>query len=514
MRVLAALVLVVLCACSRGTAPSDRIVVIQEREPISLNPALEHSAAQTEWGMLLFNYLLKFDNHEHLVPDVATEVPTLGNHGISADGKTITYHLRNDVRFADGTRLTARDCVYSIQAMQNPADLVKTRYAYDRIVKAEAPNDTTLVIHLREPFAPLFTVVLAPQGSPILPAHLLAKYPNFNHLGFDEQPIGGGPYVVKHWYHGDRVEMDANPLYFRGKPHIEHLTVRFVPDPATGINQMRTHEADVFYNNYDLASVQQLQAVPNTTTMLTPVNAVGALIFNTTDPSLRDPAVRRALAQAIDAQTLLAKAYHNVVVAPNAGRGLFQFAYDPRYPLNFPYTPAQARALLAPRHLHVQLSYTSTLGGDNTVASLIAQQERAAGVDFSIRAYQILHYMAPAAAGGPIYGGNFQMAYWQFSNGDDPDVADQFGCGYIPPRGFNLSRYCDRLLDTQLVQARSTYDIATRNRAYSSVQQQLTEEMPMMLLFRRCSVDAYNTRVRGITGSVSSIFWDVQNWEI
>lgn len=506
--------LIALSACSRAAIPSDRVVIVQETEPRSLNPALDRGAVQTQWGMLVFNYLVKFDDRGHLIGDVAVAVPSVANGGISRDGKTITYRLRPGVRFSDGAPLTARDCVYSIEAIQNPANNVPTRYGYDRIVRADAPNDTTLVLHLRAPFAPLLTTVLAPQGFPILPAHLLASHPNFNHLPFDEHPIGGGPYVVRRWYHGDHIELDANPLYFGGKPRIAHLTIRFIGDPDSAIAELRTHEADVFFNDYDLGTVPLLESIPNTTVLLTPVNAVGALIFNTRDPDLHDPAVRRAFVQAIDIPTLVAKTYRGTVHARDAGGGLFQWAYDPQYPLNVPYAPVAARAALAHRHLHVQLAITTTLPGDNVLGNVIARDERAAGVDLQLRAYPINYLIAPASLGGPVYGGKFQLVYWQFSNGDDPDVADQFGCAYVAPRGYNITRFCDPRLDRLMQLARTTYDVAQRKRAYVAVQKMLSEQLPMALLYRRRMIDAYGPRIGGITGSVSSIFWNVGSWYV
>src|SRR5580692_10876365 len=105
---------VLLSACSRASSPRDVFVIAQQWEPQSLNPALENGTSSTEWSMLVFSYLLKYDDRGHLVPDLATDVPTLRNGGISADGKTIVYHIRKGVRFADGVALTAADCAWSI----------------------------------------------------------------------------------------------------------------------------------------------------------------------------------------------------------------------------------------------------------------------------------------------------------------------------------------------------------------------------------------------------------------
>src|ERR1700681_5024337 len=85
-----------------GGAATDLLVVAQQREPASLNPALENGTSSTQWGLLLFQYLVKYDDRRQLVPDAATEIPTLSNGGISRDGLTITYHIRPGLKVGDG----------------------------------------------------------------------------------------------------------------------------------------------------------------------------------------------------------------------------------------------------------------------------------------------------------------------------------------------------------------------------------------------------------------------------
>lgn len=338
--------LAILAACAPAHAPRSAngtaaLDVAQQREPLSLNPALDNGQSSTEWGFLLFSYLVKYDTSGRLVGDVATAVPSIANGGISRDGRTVTYHLRRNVRWADGTPLTARDCVWSIDAIRNPANNVQSRHGYDRIVSARAPDDHTLVLHLKQPFAPLLTLVLAPQGFPILPEHLLGKYPDFNRLPFGQKPIGSGPYVVDRWVRGDRVVMHANPYYFGGRPKIERLTIRFVPDAQTALNLLQTHEVQGYFNAQDFSQYPQLQALSGYRTMASPVAGVGAIIFNTQDPVTADPRVRHALAQAIDVKSVVAKAYRGAVSSAHPGRGLFFWAYNPnRYP-DVPYDPSR-----------------------------------------------------------------------------------------------------------------------------------------------------------------------------
>ena len=248
---------------------------------------------------------MKFDDSGRLVGDAAAAAPTAENGGISRDGLTVVYHLRKNLRFADGKPLTARDCVLVIGPCRTRPTTCR-RGTATIVLQARAPrSDHARAASIKEPFAPLVTLVLAPQGLPILPEHALAKYPNFNHAAFSELPIGSGPYVVTRWDRGDRVEMRANPYYWQGKPRIERLTVRFVADANTAINLLRTHEIGGFFNDEDLGNYSILRAIAGTYVSNEPIDAVGAIIFNTRDALTSDPRVRHALAEAIDVKSVV-----------------------------------------------------------------------------------------------------------------------------------------------------------------------------------------------------------------
>ncbi len=518
------------CAPSAAGVGSSRVfTVAEQREPSSLNPALENGVSSTEWGELLFQYLVKYDDRGRLVGDAATEAPTLRNGGISRDGLTITYHLRHGLRFADGTRLTAKDCAYSVDAIDDPANSPQSRYGYDVVRRAEARGDDTLVLHLRRPFAPLLTVVLAPQGFPILPAHILARLHDFNRIPFDAAPIGSGPYVAMRWIHGDRVELRANPYYYRGPPAIGRLDIRFVPDPNTAVNLLRTKEIDGYFSDADYGNYPILTAIDGIRVTITPTNAVGALIFNTQDPVTRDPRVRRALAVAIDIPATMRKTYRGAVSARDAGRGLFIWAFDRRAYPDVAYDPAQARALLdragwtlgadGVRHkggkpLDVLFILQAATPGDAVIGAAVAQYEKAVGVQVTLKAFNITQFVAPAGAGGPVYGGKFAIALYPFVNGDDPDTTDQFACKNLPPRGYNKSRICDPTLDRLLAQGRSTYDVERRKAIYARAEALLRDELPIVLLYQRPELDAFTDRLRGRTTSLSTTWWNVAAWTL
>jgi peptide/nickel transport system substrate-binding protein len=472
---------------------------------------------------------VKYDDRGRLIGDAALTVPTPTNGGISHDGLTITYHLRRGLRFADGVPLTARDCAYSIDAINDPANRPQSRFGYEDVRTAEARDDTTLVLHLKRPFAPLIVVVLAPQGFPILPAHLLAKLPNFNEIPFNSAPIGSGPYVATRWSRGDRVTLRANPYYYGGRPKIERLEIRFVPDPNTALNLLRTREAGGYFSDQDYGNYPLMQAIAGVRVTRTPMNAVGALIFNTRDPVTGDARVRRALAAALDIPAMMQKTYRGAVTTRDAGRGLFIWAYDRRAYPDVAYDPPRARALLDAagwkpgaggvrrkdgRALEVLLIVQAATPGDAIIANAIAQYEKAVGALVTIKAFNVTQLVAPAGEGGPVYGGKFQLALYPFVNGDDPDTTDQFSCATVPPRGYNKSRICDARIDALLARAQRTYDVAQRTAIYVKLQAILHEQMPIVLLYQRPELDAFTVRLRNQTTSLSTAWWNTGAWEL
>jgi ABC-type transport system substrate-binding protein len=131
-----------------------------------------------------------------------------------------------------------------------------------------------------------------------------------------------------------------------------------------------------------------------------------------------------------------------------------------------------------------------------------------------VKQFTATQIVAPADAGGPVYGGKFQLALYPFVNGDDPDTTDQFACANVPPRGYNKSRICDPRLDALLSRARSTYDPAGRRSVYAELQRLLAAELPIELIYQRREIDAFSDRLRNQTTSVSSAFWNVGAWEL
>jgi peptide/nickel transport system substrate-binding protein len=216
----------------------------------SLNPLTQETNSEVELDNFIYGWFFYVDDKGKFVPDLALEVPTYKNGGISADGRTLTYHLRRGVLWQDGSPFTARDVIFTVHAVMNPHNNVISRAGWDDIASMEAPNDFTVRLHLKQPYAPAIATFFCPyqhDGYPVLPAHLLARYQDINNVPFNSKPVGTGPFKFTEWIHGDRIVLEANPLYWRGPPKLKRVIAQIINDDNTVLIQFKTHEIDAIF---------------------------------------------------------------------------------------------------------------------------------------------------------------------------------------------------------------------------------------------------------------------------
>jgi peptide/nickel transport system substrate-binding protein len=487
----------------------DHLTIVQTQDFPSLDPIFVSGVGGQELASLLYSYLVKFDARGELVPDAALAVPTRENGGISADGRTIEYHLRPGIRFSDGTPLTSFDVAETIGHVAFPGADAPSRVAFDDVAAISTPDDRTIRVYLREPYAPILLYLCGPGNAiPILPASVLRGHMRLAGTSLDRQPLGSGPYRLAHWARGERLELEANPYYFAGMPHIGRITIVPVPSSTTALQMLRSGEVDAFVNADD-AQFADLRAVANARTRVTPIDGTGALIFNTQQPVLRDPTVRRAFAEALDLPAIVGKVLRGSTRAHDPGRGLFEWAYDPQAYAMPAYDPADARKLLRGRTLHLDLIFRADKPSAEQIATLMQAQERAVGITLSLRRFDVTALVAP---NGPLYGGHYDVALFPFIAGFDPDVRDQFACNRIPPHGFNKARYCNPALDALMRTAARMLDRSDRIVAYRAVQRVLAADLPIVTMYQAVSIDTFPAALHDGRGAPNTPFWNVAEW--
>ena len=526
MRVLALALLALLVAgfARPEHLERDHLTIVQTQDFQSLDPIFVSGVGGQELASLIYSYLVKFNDRGELVPDAALAVPTRANGGISPDGKTIVYHLRPGVRFSDGSALTSFDVAETIGHVAFPGSDAPSRVAFDDIAAISTPDGLTVKVYLRKPYAPIVLYLCGPGNAvPIMSAAQLQGHAHLRGTRMDTNPLGSGPYELERWLPGKRLDLRANPYYFRGKAKIDRLSILPVPSSTTAYAMLRAGEVDA-YVNADDSQYTELAALAGKRTESVPIDGTGALIFNTTHDGLGDVRVRRALAQAFDMNAIVEKTMPGSDRARNPGRGLFEWAYDPVAYAMPPHDVAAAAALLddagwrmgpdGVRHKNgATLTLDTIVRADRPSAlqmvTFMQTQVRPLGIRLSIHRYAVSEMVAP---NGPLYGGSYDLALFPFIAGFDPDVRDQFACRRIPPHGFNKARYCNPSLDRLMNEAVRPYSRAERIPYYRAVQRTLAHDLPIDLMFQAVSINTFPADLHNEHSAVNTPFWNVATW--
>jgi len=522
LRLLVLLAAVVLPACaptgSAGGARTLREAI--SYEPRSLDPLLAQSISDNEILRLMYDPLIACDRAGRPVPALAAVVPTRANGGISADGLTITYHLRRGVRWHDGAPFTSADVAASFRAVMDPRSLVQTRHGYDAVARVETPDPLTARFRLKHRFAPFVGTVFAESDEPyyLAPAHVLRGEPLAQNR-LNGEAIGTGPFRLVRWARGDHLELAANEAYWGGKPALAGIVVRFIPDENTQLVGLRSGDLDaVIVLSANAAA--QARAIPHVRLAISPLNAYwGVMMNNQRSHPTGDLRVRRALAAAIDARAFRQKVTHGYYapaiadlppVLWAADRSLRPLAHD---------LPA-ARALLAqagygPSHpLVLELAILQASQTHRAEAVALQSELRPLGVDVRIHPYLGNVFDSPPSQGGILPRGRYDLALYGWYAGMDPDDSGQFTCDQRPPNGYDHSFYCSAEMDAAQRDALSSYDEGVRKRAYARVEALLLRDVPIHFLGSPVAISALRDDLAGFSPTLVTQSADAQRWSL
>jgi peptide/nickel transport system substrate-binding protein len=526
----AALALAFVIATSGAAAPGPTPAVLRvasRGEPDSLDPLLSQQDLSYALDSLIFSHLITADGSGTPVPDLATEIPTLRNGGISADGKTYRYHLRHGVSWHDGAPFTSDDVRFSWQAVMNPRNDVFGRQGYAEVASLDTPDRYTVVVHLKRrypPFVTQFFTDLQEDAKALVPAHLLRGLPDLNRAAFNAKPVGTGPFRVVEWRRGERIRLAAFPAYWRGRPGLDGIDFSVVPDDATILTLLRTGETD-FVANPSPDLYPQYRALPGYRTTLGRSNVMEMLLTNDARPGLRELAVRRALVRAIDVDTLIAKITH----------GVGERAYDALPPgtLGYvrnppvPYDPAGARRALetagwrpgadgirlrGTERLSFSLIYPAGSSTERALGVQIQAMLHAVGIDVRLKGYA---YETIFAYDGPLVTHRYDLSTAQNTLQLDPDYSEYLTCAAFRPHGENDDLYCDADFDAAEREGLSSDDPAARRAAYARAERRLAATVPFIPLYLLRRITVATVRLHGYAPSPTvAPWWDAWRWTL
>jgi peptide/nickel transport system substrate-binding protein len=488
-----------LLSCAHPADPNTFTMII-ESSPTNLDPRVGTDAQSERIYELLFDALLTRANDLSMRPGLAErwEIP---------DPLTYVFHLHPGVRFHDGRPLTSRDVKWTFDSvLQGKIPTSKTG-TYRFVDHVDAPDDRTVIFHLKEPFAALLwnlsegAIGIVPYGS----GREITRH-----------PLGSGPFRFVSAELDKEVVLERNPDYWGEEPHLARVRFMVVPDENTIALELRKGSADAAINAVNSDVVLTLQREPHLAVLRAPGTVIAYLAFNLRDPILRDVRVRQAIAYAIDRQPIVEYLLRGFAQPAKSVLPPQSWAYDGDVPA-YEHDPAKARQLLDAAgypesngvRFHLTMK-TSSQEGTRLLVAVLQQQLRNVGIVLDIRTFEFATFYADVTRG------LFQLYSMRWIGGnEDPDIFEYvFHSAKVPPKGANRGFYQSARVDALIDQARREVDVHTRKELYAEIQQILAEEVPATNLWYLDNVLVCNRRVKNVTLGISGDYNFLKTAEI
>ncbi|MGD0750136.1 MAG: peptide ABC transporter substrate-binding protein [Anaerolineales bacterium] len=484
-----------------------------------------------------------------------------GKSALQMDQMQATFHLLPGLTWSDGQPLTAQDSVYAYNMAADPSTGV-SNYLVERTNSYEAAGATTVQWWGKPGY--IDTTYVMNFWAP-LPSHLWSQIPNDQlavSVGPSRSPIGWGPYVIQEWVAGDHITLTKNPYYFRaseGLPKFTTLTFRFVPDPATAINDLISGSCDILDPSINLggqvdslrsmADKKQLQVLFATPPVMEQlafgirpaVYDNGYNVGYDRPDYLGDVRVRQAVAMCIDRQKVVDSVLSGLSKVPTT----FVPADDPLYDSSattYSYDVSAANALLeqagwhdtdnnpitprlaigvhdVPNGTPLELTYiTSSAAQRVQVSKIVADSLAQCGIKVNVK-YLDQTVLYAAGPDGALFGRNFDLAEFAMGSTNTEPPCQWFTSTEIPNAanqwvGTNVSGYSNPDFDAacQAIQ-QSLSDEPAHAQAYQQAQTIFSGDLPVLPLYWRLEVAAARPDVChfSLDPTASSALWNIDS---
>jgi 4-phytase/acid phosphatase/peptide/nickel transport system substrate-binding protein len=412
-------------------------------------------------------------------------IPVLGLSATPSPDNTIwTIKLRQGVKFHDGTPFTADAVVNHWQRILNPENRYRRLLVLKPIKSIEKVDAYTVQFHLRHPWKPFLSTLTGHRGlAQMIPSPLAVKKDTQNRA-----PVGTGPFIFKEWRSADRLVVKKNPDYWqKGKPYLDEITVRIIPDHETRYAALVSGQVDMIYTDR-ARHIQKLSADSN----FSKITAGGAgaiiLLLNTRRPPLDDVRVRQALAYAWNQGAYLNVSLKNTMPFAKHWYGNTLDCGDVNY-----CEPdlEKARALIKEYGNPVQLEYlhSATSRGRET-AEIVQQLFKKIGVTVTPTANDFAGILQR------LFSKDYNMASWVIAGLEEMGPTTKSALHSKSP--FNLSGYANETVDTLLERQSASINDGIRKEALCEVVRIVNDEVPFLYLFGRKYHLFANKRVRNV----------------
>jgi peptide/nickel transport system substrate-binding protein len=505
--------------------PTGQVVIGLSQEPTVFHPLMVAIEVDEGVWWSLYDPLWGVDATGNFVPQLAAEVPSVANGGISADGLSWRVKLRDGVKWHDGTPFTAADVKFSLELINNPKFRAGRRTGHEFVRDVTVVSPTEITWKLAQPYAPYISDL---AWTFIVPKHI-ADAPDPNGTPLNTAPVGTGPFRWGERQPGDHITLVANEHYYRKGPYLERVTYKYIPDLTVLYTQFRTGEIDyIGIQGITADHYAEAKTLPDRKVVLAGSAFVESIFMNLSRPVFQDKAVREALYAAMDRKSIIEAIYYGLPTPTESYMPRQSWAFNPNLPVR-DYNPAQAKQILDAAGWKpgaggvrekggVRLEFSNSTTAGNHVREqaqqLLQQNWKEIGAAMTIK-------NMPAAV---IWGDYFSqskydsvMVSWDFSTGPDPDVSFFFDSHNIPVKGGagnNTMQYANPEVDKLLLEGATTTDMAKRKTIYMQAQSIVRGDLPLLPLFQGATIEGTKAKLIGYANNVNtqSNAWNVGQW--
>ncbi len=450
------------------------------QDAVGLDPHLTNATASTRIIENVYSGLLRFNEKLEIQPDAA--------ESYTADSPTqYTFKLRKGVKFHNGREMKAADVKYSIERIMDDKTGSPRRSNFAPIDKIEAPDDYTVVLKLKNPYAPLLSI-LADRTTAIVPKEVV----DANGGKLDRVAVGTGPFKFVEYVPNTRIKLEKNPDYFlKGLPYLDAVIYQPIPDDTARSTAVRTGAVDMieYAPAKDLAL---LKADAKITMAGEGNNNVRHLAFNNKVKPFDNVKVRQAIAWAVDRKAVLDAAVNGAGTELNAGPFLASFWPGLQQPV-YKTDLTKAKALLAeagyPNGFKAKMKNTPTYAFLGNAGIVVQEQLKAIGIDLEIVSLEWSVFMKDYMAK------DYEIMVSGYSAFADPHTV--FDTYYVTDRPNNFMNYSNVKFDEIVAKAATVSDQAERAKLYRDAQMILLEDCPMVYLYASNEYEAMQSYVKG-----------------
>jgi peptide/nickel transport system substrate-binding protein len=447
-------------ATSKAPAGKTDLVIATAADISKLDPHMSTVAPDIAVSFNLFDTLTARDPDLKPVPRLATEWKATGD-------KTWEFTLRQDVKFHDGSPLSATDVKFSIERTYDPNAGTLVSTVFTTIERIDAVDAGTVVVTTKQP-DPLLPARLAFYGGQILPK---TYFERVGPDGFNAKPIGSGPVTFKEWVKDDRLVLEANKAYWGGAPDFETATFKPIPENQPRLAALLAGEADLALKLIP-DQVEQLRSNEKVRTEGASYAGLYVLVVNSKVPPLDNPKVKQALSLAIDRDAIVKALWRGQGSVPNGFVAPGDSFYDPTRP-PFTYDANRARMLLSEagyRGEEIVIESSTVVANDRQMSEAIAEMWKRAGINAAI---EIVEASVRAQKNRDK---SFKGLFWSdpTSTLQDPDGMMYRLLGPGGPQDY----WRDSEWDSLGERARVSLDAATRAAAYQRMQAIMDVHLP------------------------------------